>query len=161
MFFDCSALAMGLAASVIAKWKPTKKFSYGFGRVEGKGGNINILFPKKISRNFCKTKTFQEIFPKKNFSRNFSKKKLFKKFFQKNFSRNFLGNFKRNVFKKFFQKKIFSRNFLGNFKGKVFNNFFFKKLFKTFCQKIEIFEKIEKFFENFVIFQTKMYKSIV
>ena len=29
MLFDCSALAMGLAASVIAQWKPSKQFSYG------------------------------------------------------------------------------------------------------------------------------------
>ena len=44
MFFDCSALVMGLLAAVIAKWKPTKKFSYGFGRVEVLSGFVNCLF---------------------------------------------------------------------------------------------------------------------
>lgn len=30
MFFDCTALLAGLAASVISKWKANEKFSYGF-----------------------------------------------------------------------------------------------------------------------------------
>jgi len=29
MLFDCSALIMGLLASVMARWKPSKTFSYG------------------------------------------------------------------------------------------------------------------------------------
>ncbi|XP_043217897.1 zinc transporter 5-like [Amphibalanus amphitrite] len=44
MLFDCSALAMGLAASVIAQWKPSKQFSYGYGRVEVLSGFVNALF---------------------------------------------------------------------------------------------------------------------
>lgn len=31
MFFDCTGLLCGLAASLITKWKPNDKFSYGFG----------------------------------------------------------------------------------------------------------------------------------
>jgi zinc transporter 5/7 len=34
MMFDCTALAIGLYAAVIAKWDPTKVFSYGYGRVQ-------------------------------------------------------------------------------------------------------------------------------
>jgi zinc transporter 5/7 len=30
MFFDCTALLAGLAASVISKWKANEKFSYGY-----------------------------------------------------------------------------------------------------------------------------------
>lgn len=29
MFFDCLALAVGLFASVMSKWPPNPKFSYG------------------------------------------------------------------------------------------------------------------------------------
>lgn len=29
MLFDCSALVLGLAASVVAQWKPTRQFPYG------------------------------------------------------------------------------------------------------------------------------------
>lgn len=31
MFFDCFALAIGLYAAVMAKWKPHAQFSYGYG----------------------------------------------------------------------------------------------------------------------------------
>uniref|UniRef100_A0A1I7XNQ6 Proton-coupled zinc antiporter SLC30A5 n=1 Tax=Heterorhabditis bacteriophora TaxID=37862 RepID=A0A1I7XNQ6_HETBA len=34
MLFDCSALVMGLVASVMSRWPSTRHFSYGFGRVE-------------------------------------------------------------------------------------------------------------------------------
>jgi zinc transporter 5/7 len=44
MLFDCSALVMGLFAAVISQWKPTRVFSYGFGRIEVLSGFINGLF---------------------------------------------------------------------------------------------------------------------
>lgn len=44
MFFDCSALLLGLAASLVAKWKPNDKFTYGFGRAEILAGLANGLF---------------------------------------------------------------------------------------------------------------------
>ncbi|ESP05676.1 hypothetical protein LOTGIDRAFT_103228 [Lottia gigantea] len=44
MLFDCSALVMGLYASIMARWKPTRIFSYGFDRVEVLSGFINGLF---------------------------------------------------------------------------------------------------------------------
>lgn len=44
MFFDCSALVMGLCASVISHWKPTRIYSYGYGRIEVLSGFINGLF---------------------------------------------------------------------------------------------------------------------
>ena len=44
MLFDCSALVMGLFAAVISQWKPTRVYSYGFGRVEVLSGFINGLF---------------------------------------------------------------------------------------------------------------------
>lgn len=49
MLFDCSALVMGLAAAVISQWKPTRIYSYGFGRVEILSGFINGLFLVVIS----------------------------------------------------------------------------------------------------------------
>lgn len=44
MFFDCSALLLGLAASLITKWRPSDKFTYGFGRAEILAGLANGLF---------------------------------------------------------------------------------------------------------------------
>lgn len=44
MLFDCSALLLGLAASIIAKWRPNEKFTYGFGRAETLAGLANGLF---------------------------------------------------------------------------------------------------------------------
>ncbi|KAK4305272.1 hypothetical protein Pmani_022831 [Petrolisthes manimaculis] len=44
MLFDCSALVMGLVASVMARWKPTKTFPYGYGRIEVLSGFVNGLF---------------------------------------------------------------------------------------------------------------------
>ncbi|CAB3407130.1 unnamed protein product [Caenorhabditis bovis] len=44
MLFDCSALVMGLVASVMARWPATRVFTYGFGRVEILSGFINAFF---------------------------------------------------------------------------------------------------------------------
>jgi len=44
MFFDCTALLAGLAATVIARWKSTEAFSYGYVRAEIIAGFINGLF---------------------------------------------------------------------------------------------------------------------
>ncbi|ELU06402.1 hypothetical protein CAPTEDRAFT_112400 [Capitella teleta] len=44
MFFDCTALLAGLAASVISKWKANEKFSYGYVRCEVLAGFCNGLF---------------------------------------------------------------------------------------------------------------------
>lgn len=44
MFFDCSALLLGLAASLVTKWKPNDRFTYGFGRAEILAGLANGLF---------------------------------------------------------------------------------------------------------------------
>lgn len=39
MFFDCTGLLAGLAASVITKWKANENFSYGYVRAEVLAGN--------------------------------------------------------------------------------------------------------------------------
>ena len=44
MFFDCSALVGGLAASVITRWRVNAKYSYGYERAEVMGGFVNGLF---------------------------------------------------------------------------------------------------------------------
>eukprot|EP00039_Didymoeca_costata_P015749 m.272977 g.272977 ORF g.272977 m.272977 type:complete len:770 (+) comp16276_c0_seq41:172-2481(+) len=44
MFFDCTALLVGLYASVISKWKPNRGFSFGYGRVEILSGYANGIF---------------------------------------------------------------------------------------------------------------------
>jgi len=44
MLFDCMALFIGLAASVISTWKPDNVYSYGYGRVEVLSGFINGIF---------------------------------------------------------------------------------------------------------------------
>jgi len=44
MLFDCTALAIGLAASVISKWPPSDHFSFGFGRVQVLSGFVNAIF---------------------------------------------------------------------------------------------------------------------
>uniref|UniRef100_A0A8C6X5J8 Zinc transporter n=1 Tax=Naja naja TaxID=35670 RepID=A0A8C6X5J8_NAJNA len=43
MLFDCSALVMGLFAALMTRWKATRIFSYGFGRVEILSGFINDI----------------------------------------------------------------------------------------------------------------------
>lgn len=49
MLFDCSALVMGLIAALMTRWKATRIFSYGYGRVEILSGFINGLFLMVIS----------------------------------------------------------------------------------------------------------------
>lgn len=44
MFFDCTGLMAGLAASVITKWKSNEKYSYGYVRAEVLAGFVNSLF---------------------------------------------------------------------------------------------------------------------
>ncbi|CAL8109016.1 unnamed protein product [Orchesella dallaii] len=44
MFFDCTGLVAGLIASIIAKWRPTDTFTYGFVRAEVLAGFLNGLF---------------------------------------------------------------------------------------------------------------------
>lgn len=44
MFFDCSALVTGLVASVIMKWRPNERFTYGYVRAEVLAGFVNGLF---------------------------------------------------------------------------------------------------------------------
>ncbi|XP_037105382.1 zinc transporter 7 isoform X2 [Syngnathus acus] len=44
MFFDCTALLAGLAASVISRWRSNDSFSYGYVRAEVIGGFVNGLF---------------------------------------------------------------------------------------------------------------------
>ncbi|XP_074057386.1 proton-coupled zinc antiporter SLC30A5 isoform X2 [Macrotis lagotis] len=44
MLFDCSALVMGLFAALVSRWKATRIFSYGYGRIEILSGFINGLF---------------------------------------------------------------------------------------------------------------------
>ena len=44
MLFDCTALLVGLYASLMSRWKPTRLFSYGYGRVEVLSGFVNGLF---------------------------------------------------------------------------------------------------------------------
>lgn len=49
MFFDCTGLLAGLAASVITKWKPNDKYSFGYVRAEVLAGFVNSLFLLFIS----------------------------------------------------------------------------------------------------------------
>lgn len=44
MLFDSTALLVGLYASLMSRWKPTRLFSYGYGRVEILSGFVNGLF---------------------------------------------------------------------------------------------------------------------
>lgn len=44
MFFDCTGLLAGLAASVITKWKSNERYSYGYVRAEVLAGFVNSLF---------------------------------------------------------------------------------------------------------------------
>jgi len=44
MFFDCTGLVAGLIASVIARWKATDNYTYGFVREEVLTGFLNGLF---------------------------------------------------------------------------------------------------------------------
>ncbi len=44
MFFDCTALFIGLLASYIAKKEADRKYTYGYGRVETISGLFNGIF---------------------------------------------------------------------------------------------------------------------
>ncbi|KAL4710236.1 hypothetical protein ACJJTC_005409 [Scirpophaga incertulas] len=44
MFFDCTGLVAGLAASLVSKWRANERFSYGYARAEVLAGFINGLF---------------------------------------------------------------------------------------------------------------------
>uniref|UniRef100_A0A915JS64 Proton-coupled zinc antiporter SLC30A5 n=1 Tax=Romanomermis culicivorax TaxID=13658 RepID=A0A915JS64_ROMCU len=44
MFFDCSALVIGLVAAVMSTWPRTRQYSYGYGRIEILSGFVNGLF---------------------------------------------------------------------------------------------------------------------
>lgn len=44
MFFDCTGLLAGLAASVITKWRANDKYSFGYVRAEVLAGFVNGLF---------------------------------------------------------------------------------------------------------------------
>ncbi|XP_073994750.1 solute carrier family 30 member 7 [Rhodnius prolixus] len=44
MFFDCTGLLAGLAASVITKWKANERYSFGYVRAEVIAGFVNGLF---------------------------------------------------------------------------------------------------------------------
>lgn len=41
MFFDCVALLVGLLAAVMSKWPPSRRFPYGFGKIETLSGFAN------------------------------------------------------------------------------------------------------------------------
>ncbi|KAH6673484.1 cation efflux family-domain-containing protein [Halenospora varia] len=49
MFFDCLALGVGLFAAVAAKWPPSERFPYGFGKIETLSGFGNGVFLILIS----------------------------------------------------------------------------------------------------------------
>ncbi|KAG2226677.1 hypothetical protein INT45_001024 [Circinella minor] len=49
MFFDCLALAVGLFASVMSKWPPNTKYSYGYNRIETISAYFNGVFLMLIS----------------------------------------------------------------------------------------------------------------
>ena len=49
MLFDSTALCMGLVASVVARWKATRVYSFGYARTEALSGFGNGLFLIVIS----------------------------------------------------------------------------------------------------------------
>ncbi|KAF9245319.1 cation efflux protein [Melanogaster broomeanus] len=49
MAFDCLAIGVGLLASVMAKWPPNERFTYGYGRIETLSGFANGIFLILIS----------------------------------------------------------------------------------------------------------------
>ncbi|XP_073242547.1 proton-coupled zinc antiporter SLC30A5-like isoform X3 [Porites lutea] len=49
MLFDCTALVIGLCAALMARWKASRTFSYGYGRVEILSGFVNGIFLIVIS----------------------------------------------------------------------------------------------------------------
>eukprot|EP01101_Sappina_pedata_P008077 TRINITY_DN440_c0_g1_i1.p1 TRINITY_DN440_c0_g1~~TRINITY_DN440_c0_g1_i1.p1 ORF type:complete len:376 (+),score=129.00 TRINITY_DN440_c0_g1_i1:508-1635(+) len=44
MLFDCTALGIGLFASLVSKWNPDDIYTYGYGRVQVLSGFINAIF---------------------------------------------------------------------------------------------------------------------
>ncbi|KPJ10086.1 Zinc transporter 7 [Papilio machaon] len=44
MFFDCTGLVAGLAASLVSKWRANERYSYGYARAEVLAGFVNGLF---------------------------------------------------------------------------------------------------------------------
>ncbi|KAF8845223.1 cation efflux protein [Paxillus ammoniavirescens] len=49
MAFDCMAIGVGLLASIMAKWPPDERFTYGYGRIETLSGFANGIFLILIS----------------------------------------------------------------------------------------------------------------
>ena len=49
MLFDCIALAVGLAASVMSRWPPSMKFPYGYGKMDTLAGFANGIFLMWVS----------------------------------------------------------------------------------------------------------------
>jgi len=49
MFFDCVALLVGVCAAVMAKWPPSSKFPYGYGKIDTLAGLGNGIFLMLIS----------------------------------------------------------------------------------------------------------------
>ncbi|KAL9102544.1 MAG: hypothetical protein Q9163_002323 [Psora crenata] len=49
MFFDCLALVVGLSAAVMSKWPPSRRFPYGYAKIETLAGFANGLFLMLIS----------------------------------------------------------------------------------------------------------------
>ncbi|EMD38875.1 hypothetical protein CERSUDRAFT_92913 [Gelatoporia subvermispora B] len=49
MAFDCMAIGIGLIASVMARWPPNERFTYGYGRIETLSGFANGIFLILIS----------------------------------------------------------------------------------------------------------------
>ncbi|KAG6335807.1 hypothetical protein ID866_3285 [Astraeus odoratus] len=49
MAFDCMAIGVGLFASIMAKWPPNERFTYGYGRTETLSGFANGIFLILIS----------------------------------------------------------------------------------------------------------------
>jgi len=44
MLFDCTALAIGLFASIVSRWSSNDNYTYGYGRVEVLSGFVNGVF---------------------------------------------------------------------------------------------------------------------
>ncbi|KAF2807713.1 cation efflux protein [Mytilinidion resinicola] len=49
MLFDCAGLAVGLAAAVMSKWRPSVRFPYGFGKIDTISGFANGIFLMLVS----------------------------------------------------------------------------------------------------------------
>ena len=53
MFFDCTGLLAGLAASVITKWKANENYSYGYVRAEVLAGMLVLYFHTNSFKLLC------------------------------------------------------------------------------------------------------------